>query len=148
MAVPLWRQYARLTPEERRSIIGRRRRELDNSSSREDILAVFQQDERDIRNFYRSRGESGVPDPAAAAAEGAANVDNSPFGRQQRAFADLNDSDRRLARDIAGRTSIPIEDIPGELAGYRSQVSERVTGRSPAEIDAIVADSLARNFPK
>lgn len=146
MAIPLWRQYSRLSREDRDSILERRRARLSDASSREEILAAFRADGRDVENRYRNRTPGASA--AEAAAEGAANVDNSPFARQQRAFEGLNDRDSRLARNIANRTSIPVEDIPGELASYRNQVASRVSGRTPGEIDAIVADSLARSFPK
>lgn len=146
MAIPLWRQYSRLSREDRDSILERRRARLDGASSRREILDAFLADARDVRSRYAGRDASASP--AEAAAEGASNVDNSPFARQQRAFAGLNDRDARLARNIANRTSIPVEDIPGELASYRQQVGSQLTGRSPGEIDAVIADSLARNFPK
>ena len=143
MAIPLWRQYTRLSREDRDAILERRRGRLDESSTLEEILEAFQQDAREVRDAYRGRGVPGDGDSVAATAEA---VDNSPFARRQRAFEGLNERDRSMADAIATRTSIPIEDIAGELDNYRSQVN--LPGRSPAEIDRLIVDSLARNFPK
>ena len=61
MAIPLWRQYTRLTPEQRREILERRRRRLDEASTREEIVEAFEQDAREVREAYQDEVGGGAP---------------------------------------------------------------------------------------
>ena len=78
MAIPLWRQYTRLTPEQRREILERRRRRLDEASTREEILEVFQEDEREVREAYREETGAAAPRPEAAPAAADQAFDGFP----------------------------------------------------------------------
>ena len=52
MAIPLWRQYSRLSADQRRAILERRRRRLDEASNRREVLNAFLEDARDVRTAY------------------------------------------------------------------------------------------------
>ena len=78
MAIPLWRQYTRLTPEQRREILERRRRRLDEASTREEIEEAFRQDERDVRDAYREETGTAAPRPEAAPAAADQAFDGFP----------------------------------------------------------------------
>lgn len=146
MAIPLWRQYTRLSREDRDEILGRRRGRLDEASTRREVLRAFLQDASEIREAYRERDRDG--DGVLSAADTADVVDNSPFARRQRAFADFNERDRALANSIATRTSIEPEDLtPTVLQNYRDQVSRALPNASAQQIDDAIRDNLARNFP-
>lgn len=145
MAVPLWRQYARLSREERDEILRRRRGRLDEADSPEEILEAFEQDAREVREAYRDRVGGDAPD-ADADGGGAAP---SFFDRIQSATAGMNERDRSLATQIATRTDIEPEAITTEvLNGYRDQVSRQAPGRRPEDLDRLIANSLAERFPK
>ena len=66
MAIPLWRQYTRLSADQRREILERRRRRLDEASNRQEVLDAFLADARDVRARYagrnRTRPEADAPD--------------------------------------------------------------------------------------
>lgn len=109
MAIPLWRKYTRLTPEQRRDIIRRRRRDLDGASSRDEVIEVFKQDARDIRESYIDRNRPS--DGPAAGADAAATTFSSP-------------SDAAFAADIGISN-------PADLADAR----RRATGSAQARIN-------------
>lgn len=70
MAIPLWRQYSRLSREDRDAILERRRRRLSAASSRNEVLDAFLADARDVRSRYagrnRTRPEADAPDAGSA----------------------------------------------------------------------------------
>lgn len=70
MAIPLWRQYSRLSRADRDAILERRRRRLSAASSRNEVLDAFLADARDVRSRYagrnRTRPEADAPDAGSA----------------------------------------------------------------------------------
>ena len=70
MAIPLWRQYTRLTPEQRREILDRRRRRLDETSNRGEVLDALLQDAREVREKYSNRNGAPAGEAAAPADSG------------------------------------------------------------------------------
>ena len=70
MAIPLWRQYSRLSRADRDAILERRRRRLSAASGRNEVLDAFLADARDVRSRYagrnRTRPEADAPDAGSA----------------------------------------------------------------------------------
>jgi hypothetical protein len=118
---------------------------LDEASTQSEILEAFEQDAQEVREAYRDRVGGSVPD-ADADGGGAAP---SLFDRIQNVTAGMNERDRNLATQIAARADIEPEALTTEvLNDYRDQANRAAPGRSPAEIDRLIAGDLARNFPK
>ncbi len=122
MAIPLWRQYSRLTPEQRREILERRRRRLDEASTREEILEAFQEDEREVREAYSGRGVSGADEPDAAATDAA--VDRaSRFAQRSEMLRSIEDpTDRAIADTATSRNqSLDVASVPDRIRDLRAQ---------------------------
>jgi preprotein translocase subunit SecA len=140
MAIPLWRQYTRLTPEQRREILERRRRRLDEASTREEIEEAFEADARDVREKYRERNNdapgsdeadapadagSGFVSPATAAAA-------ERLGIRPDQVADARD---RIAGVLEQEYNRRQQTVPA---------SQRTPFKRPS--DQALDDELARRF--
>jgi len=125
MAIPLWRQYSRLTPEQRREILERRRRRLDEASTREEIVEAFEQDAREVRDAYRERSGGAAPDADGPdAAETDAAVDRgSRFAQRREMLRSIEDpTDRAIADTVTTRNqSIDVASVPDRIRDLRAQ---------------------------
>jgi hypothetical protein len=121
MAIPLWRQYTRLSRDERDAILGRRRRRLNAASdSQREILAAFLQDAREVRSAYRRRGGAR---PEAEETR-APRVDRaSRFAQRQEMLNSVSDpTDRQIADTVTSRNqSLDVASVPGRITELRAQ---------------------------
>lgn len=120
MAIPLWRQYTRLSRDERDAILRRRRRRLNDSNSKREVLAAFLQDARDVRSAYRRRGGAR---PEAEETR-APRVDRaSRFAQRQEMLNSVSDpTDRQIADTVTSRNqSIDVASVPGRITELRAQ---------------------------
>jgi hypothetical protein len=120
MAVPLWRQYSRLSREERDEILRRRRGRLDEAASQEEILEAFEQDAQEVREAYRDRVGGG----AREADDAAAAVDRtSRFAQRQEMLNSVSDpTDRAIADTVTTRNqNLDVATVPARIAELRRQ---------------------------
>jgi hypothetical protein len=141
MAIPLWRQYSRLTPEQRREILERRRRRLDEASTREEIVEAFEQDAREVRDAYRERSGGAAPDadgPDAPADAGSGFVSPAMAATAER----------------LGIRPDQVTDARNRIAAVLEQEHNRRQQTAPSSLrrpftrptDAALDDELARRF--
>ena len=81
MAIPLWRQYTRLSADQRRAILERRRRRLDEASNRREVLNAFLEDARDVRTAYGDARRTPPAESTPAASDGEFNGFSTPGTR-------------------------------------------------------------------
>jgi hypothetical protein len=119
MAVPLWRQYARLSREERDEILRNRRGRLNEASTQSEILEAFEQDAQEVREAYRDRVGGGAPD----ADEADAAIDRtSRFAQRQEMLRNIDPADRAIADTVTTRNqSLDVATVPQRITELRAQ---------------------------